>query len=59
MLPIPDLGKFGRSDQLHAALYGIREFVLANKRYPTEGDVQACKDLALAQMNKGKEGECL
>lgn len=48
MLIVPDLAKFGRSDQLHAALYGIHEFVLANKRYPTEADVNACKDLALA-----------
>jgi len=59
MLAIPDLAKFGRSDQLHAALYGIREFVLVNKKYPAEGDIQACKDLATAMMKKGKEGECL
>lgn len=59
MLPVPDLGKFGRSDQLHAALYGIHEFVVANKKYPGEADVDACKELANAYMKKGKEGECL
>jgi hypothetical protein len=30
MLAIPDLAKFGRSEQLHAALYGILEFLNKN-----------------------------
>ena len=41
MLETPDLAKFGRSEQLHAALVGIHEFVIANKRYPVEADVAA------------------
>jgi ubiquitin-activating enzyme E1 len=53
MLPIPDLGKFGRSDQLHASLFGIHQFVKANKRYPTSADVGACMDLATAQLKNG------
>lgn len=48
MLLTPDLAKFGRSDQLHAALYGIHQFTLANKRYPASGDVAACRELAVS-----------
>ena len=50
-LMTPDLSKFGRSLQLHACLIGIREFVLANKRYPTSGDLPACAEL----VKKSKE----
>lgn len=34
MLETPDLSKFGRSDQLHAALIGLLSFVAKNNRYP-------------------------
>lgn len=46
MLITPDLAKFGRSEQLHHALMGIRAFVLANKQYPVAADVAAVKQLA-------------
>lgn len=49
MLITPDLAKFGRSEQLHAALYGIHQFVLANKRYPATADIAACKEFATTQ----------
>ena len=39
MLAVPDLAKFGRSDQLHAALYGIINFVRSTKKYPGPDDV--------------------
>jgi ubiquitin-activating enzyme E1 len=50
MLETPDLAKFGRSDQLHAALFGIIGFVKAEGRYPesSDEDTKKCKDLALA-----------
>lgn len=53
-LHTPDLSKWGRSDQLHAALYGIHSFVLANKRYPATADVKVVMDLAkdIAKANK-------
>lgn len=54
MLATPDLSKFGRSEQLHAALFGIYSFVLEHKRYPGEADVQACKDLATSKINDFK-----
>lgn len=34
MLETPDLSKFGRSDQLHAALIGILSFIAKYNRYP-------------------------
>ena len=48
MLHTPDLGKFGRSEQLHYALFGIHAFVVANKRYPAAADVEVVKVLAAA-----------
>jgi hypothetical protein len=50
MLITPDLAKFGRSEQLHAALYGIHAFVLANKRYPATADVAAVRELTNAAL---------
>lgn len=52
MLETPDLSKFGRSDQLHAALFGIIAFTKSEGRYPedTESDVKKCNELALASM---------
>ena len=57
MLAIPDLAKFGRSDQLHAALYGIVNFVHSTGKYPGEGDVAQCLALAKGYMdtNKGED----
>jgi len=58
MLETPDLAKFGRSDQLHAALFGITAFVKANGRYPedTEADTKQCLELAQNLM-KTLQGE--
>jgi len=54
MMMLADLSKFGRSEQLHYAFFGIHEFVIANKRYPTAADYQACVDLSksTAEANK-------
>ena len=61
MLETPDLSKFGRSDQLHAALYGIISFTKSEGRYPedTEADVKKCTELSLAQMKANGEGMAL
>jgi len=48
MLETPDLAKFGRSEQLHFALFGIHAFVLKNSKYPAGADVDACMELATA-----------
>ena len=58
MLETPDLAKFGRSEQLHAALFGVHAFVTANKRYPEDNavDTKACLDMATAMM-KELQGE--
>jgi ubiquitin-activating enzyme E1 len=50
MLETPDLAKFGRSEQLHAALYGIVAFTKAEGRYPETADVKKCMELAQAEM---------
>jgi len=59
MFETPDLAKFGRSDQLHVALYGIYAFVKANNKFPenTDADVKACEDLAKATL-KDAEFNC-
>jgi len=44
----PDLGKFGRSEQLHAALYGIEQFVINNDKYPADTDADRAETLKLA-----------
>jgi ubiquitin-activating enzyme E1 len=56
MLETPDLSKFGRSDQLHAALYGIVAFVKSEGRYPEDTivDIIKCKEFALASMKDFK-----
>jgi len=53
MFETPDLAKFGRSDQLHVALYGIYAFMKANNKFPenTDDDVKACEDLAKGLLN--------
>jgi hypothetical protein len=55
MLETPVLSKFGRSDQLHAALFGITEYVKANGKYPESGDVAQCLELANAKMKALQE----
>lgn len=50
MLEPPDLSKFGRSEQLHFALFGITAFVEKNKRYPSSADVKDTIDLARESM---------
>lgn len=54
MLETPDLAKFGRSDQLHAALFGITEFVAKNNKYPETSDKDTCLALAKAFMEKNQ-----
>jgi ubiquitin-activating enzyme E1 len=56
MLETPDLAKFGRSEQLHASLMGVHEFVVANKRYPTAAESKHCMDLANSFM-KGNQAK--
>jgi len=48
----PDLGKFGRSEQLHAALFGIEQFVINNDKYPvnTDADRAECLKLTNAKL---------
>ena len=60
MLETPDLAKFGRSDQLHAALIGIVSFVKAEGRYPdlSDDDTKKCNELAAAAM-KGFGAEAI
>lgn len=48
MLVTPDLAKFGRSEQLHAALFGIHAYVLKHAKYPASGDVEEVLQLATA-----------
>jgi len=54
MLETPDLAKFGRSDQLHVALYGICQFLKYNNKYPESGDKDACLGLAKECMEVNK-----
>jgi ubiquitin-activating enzyme E1 len=57
MLEVPDLAKFGRSEQLHASLWGIHQFLGANGRYPATADVDKCKELATEFMKtNGEDG---
>jgi ubiquitin-activating enzyme E1 len=49
-LMMTDFGKFGRSEQLHVALFGILSFLQANKKYPTAADVDACLEKAKASL---------
>lgn len=48
----PDLAKFGRSDQLHAALLGIVEFLKSKGRYPQAADLDETLKLAEARMKE-------
>jgi ubiquitin-activating enzyme E1 len=49
MLETPDLSKFGRSDQLHAALIGIVKFVKAHSRYPENTKEDIAEALKLSK----------
>lgn len=57
MMEPPDLAKFGRSEQLHAALLGITQFIETNQRFPdnTQDDYKSCLDLANSKMAALKE----
>jgi predicted RecB family endonuclease len=52
MLEPPDLSKFGRSEQLHVALFGVYDFVRQFKRYPenNEEDIKTAIKLAKEKM---------
>ena len=52
MMEPPDLAKFGRSEQLHAALFGITQFIETNGKFPedTEDDCKSCLELANTKM---------
>lgn len=50
MLETPDLSKFGRSEQLHTALFGITEFLTKNGKLPAIGDQATCLALAKAKL---------
>ena len=58
MMEPPDLSKFGRSEQLHAALFGIEKFVIKNDRYPSNNDEdrKECLDFAQKTMDDNKDG---
>lgn len=57
MLIFPDLAKFGRSEQLHAALWGIHKFLSTHGKYPAAGDIEECKGMANDYMKAaGEEG---
>jgi len=49
MLNPPDLSKFGRSEQLHAALFGIEQFVINKDKYPGDNDADRAEALALTK----------
>lgn len=56
MFETPDLSKFGRSDQLHYALYGVLNFMKANNKFPenNEGDIKSCQELAAKMQTDNK-----
>lgn len=45
-LMMTDFGKFGRSEQLHVALFGIMDFMKKNLKFPTAADSDACLESA-------------
>jgi len=57
MLETPDLAKFGRSEQLHAALIGIYKYCQANNEYPGNNadNVAKVKEMALEYIKAGGE----
>ena len=57
MLETPDLSKFGRSEQLHAALVGIYEYLKANNAYPGNNadNVAKVKELSAAALKAAGE----
>ena len=54
MMQPPDLSKFGRSEQLHAALYGIEQFVINKDAYPGDSDADRAECLKLANARLGE-----
>jgi ubiquitin-activating enzyme E1 len=57
MLETPDLAKFGRSEQLHAALIGIYLYIKENNDYPGNNadNVAKAKQMALDALKAGGE----
>jgi len=58
-LPVPDLAKFGRSEQLHLAVQAVREFREKNGKLPEcrdEAAASSCLQLA-KQMNDARKKE--
>ena len=45
-----DFGKFGRSEQLHAAIAGVLAFLAKNNAYPNESNVAECLESAKAYL---------
>eukprot|EP00919_Chromeraceae_sp_WS-2016_P047057 GHVR01111596.1.p1 GENE.GHVR01111596.1~~GHVR01111596.1.p1 ORF type:complete len:438 (-),score=141.38 GHVR01111596.1:143-1456(-) len=45
MLTMPDLGKFGRSEQLHIACNSVQEFIKKNNKFPTHDNNDDVKDV--------------
>jgi hypothetical protein len=54
MLPIPDLSKFGRGEQLHCALGAIIEFCKANGKHPTIENAAELVSVAKTWMEKSE-----
>lgn len=44
MLPVPDLAKFGRSEQLHSCLKFILGFLKTNGKFPDESNLAQAND---------------
>ena len=63
MLEMPDLKLFGRSEQLHLAVYAVHSFRDKNNRYPenTEADLNEVVATAkeIAADLKGKDLHCV
>jgi len=57
MIEPPDLAKFGRSEQLHAALFGINNFVAENNRYPNESDYDKVLELSNNQIKENLKAD--
>jgi hypothetical protein len=63
MLEMPDLKLFGRSEQLHLAVYAVHAFRDKNNRYPENTDADLNEVVAtakeLAADLKGKDLHCV
>lgn len=57
MLETPDLSKFGRSEQLHAALVGVYMYAKANNGYPGNNADNVAKVKELAESSLKEAGD--